>query len=93
MEPQVTENVAQRRFELPIGPGAIAAAYYREEEGRVSLIHTEVPSEYSGRGFASKLATGTFDLIRRSGRRADLKCPFMGAFYVGHPEYSDIVDG
>ena len=57
MEPQVSENVAQRRFELPIGPGAIAAAYYREEEGRVSLIHTEVPSEYSGRGFASKLAT------------------------------------
>ena len=93
MPPIVTENVAQHRFELPIGPDAIAAAYYREEDGRVSLIHTEVPSEYSGHGWASKLAAGTLDLLRQSGRLAVVKCPFMAAFYVRHPEYSDVVDG
>lgn len=52
MEANVTENVAERRFELPIGP----AAYCRAKTGRVSLMHTEVTSEYAGQGFASKLA-------------------------------------
>lgn len=93
MTAKVTENIAERRFEMPIGPGAIAAAYYREEDGRVFLIHTEVPSEYSGQGLASKLAAGTFKIIRQSGRRSVLKCQFMAAYFVRHPEIADIVDG
>lgn len=93
MKSHVTENVAEHRFELSIGPGAIAVAYYREEDGRVVLIHTEVPSEYAGHGLASELAAGTLDLIRKTGRRAVLKCPFMATFVVRHPEYADIVDG
>ena len=93
MDSVVTENVADHRFELPIGDDAFAAAYFREEDGRLVLIHTEVPSEYAGQGIASDLAEGTFDLIRKSGRRAVLKCPFMAGFYVRHPEYTDIVEG
>ena len=33
------------------------------------------------------------NLIRASGRKAVLRCPFMAAFYSRHPEYSDIVVG
>jgi predicted GNAT family acetyltransferase len=58
-----------QRFELPIANGVIAAAYYRIEAGRVVLIHTEVPFEFPGQGIATSLARGTFDLLRRSGRR------------------------
>ncbi|TIM63446.1 MAG: N-acetyltransferase, partial [Mesorhizobium sp.] len=43
MDAKVTENVQQHRFELPIADGAFAAAYYRIDNGRVVLIHTEVP--------------------------------------------------
>jgi predicted GNAT family acetyltransferase len=93
MDTTVTENVGMHRFELEISPDAIAAAYYRDEGGRVALIHTEVPSEYAGHGIATKLAAGTFELIRRSGRRAVIRCPFLNAFYANHPEYSDVVDG
>ncbi|CAH2398537.1 GNAT family N-acetyltransferase [Mesorhizobium escarrei] len=47
---KVTENTQQHRFELPIADEALAAAYYRLENGRVVLIHTEIPLEFSGQG-------------------------------------------
>lgn len=93
MTPEVTENTARHRFEIPIAQDAIAAAYYRQEDNRVVLIHTEVPSEYWSEGWASRVAGGALDIIRATGRRAVLKCPFMTAYYVRHPEYSDIIDG
>jgi uncharacterized protein len=91
----VTENGAQHRFEQAIegSDGDIAAAYYRLEDGVVVLTHTEVPFEYSGQGIGSRLARGVFDLLRASGRKAVLRCPFMSAFYARHPEYSDVVAG
>jgi len=93
MNAKVTENTQQHRFELPIADGALAAAYYRVEDGQVVLIHTEVPSEFSGQGIASRLAYGTFELLRKAGRKAILKCPFMSRFLIKHPEYADIVAG
>ncbi|MGH6653252.1 MAG: GNAT family N-acetyltransferase [Sphingopyxis sp.] len=93
MATEVIDNPAQHRFELGLDDDAVAAAYYRIEDGRVVLIHTEVPYEYSGQGVGSRLARGVFDAIRASGRKAVLKCSFMARFYAAHPEYSDIVDG
>ena len=89
--PMVRENPAKKRFERPINDSAIAAAYYSVNAGNLEFIHTEVPDEYSGHGIATELARGTFDLVRASGRKAVLKCPFMVRFYTTHPEYADIV--
>ena len=93
MEAEVVENPNQRRFELPLGDDAVAAAYYRVEGGSLVLIHTEVPSEYAGQGAATRLALGTFALIRASGRKAILRCPFMVKFFTSHQEYADVVVG
>ncbi|TSE07863.1 N-acetyltransferase [Mesorhizobium intechi] len=93
MHAEVFENIRLCRFELPIAVETMAAAYYRVESGKVVLIHTEVPSEFSGQGIASRLAQGTFDLLRKTGRKAILKCPFMSWFVEKHPEYADVVDG
>jgi predicted GNAT family acetyltransferase len=90
---QVRENLEQHRFELPISGGAVAAAYYRVENGRVVLFHTEVPSEFSGQGYASQLARGAFELIRQSDRTVIIRCPFMNGFLTKHPEYRDIIAG
>lgn len=93
MNAEVTENPALHRFELPLGGGAMALAYYAVTDGQLVLTHTEVPSEFSGQGVGTRLAQGAFDLLRRSGRKAVLKCPFMGHFFATHPEYADIVAG
>jgi glutathione S-transferase len=89
----VRENAAQHRFERPIHNGAVAAAYYRDAEGKLVFIHTEVPVEFSGQGIATELARGTFELLRGSGRKAILTCPFMVHFFATHPEYADVVEG
>jgi len=93
MPSEIIDNPPQQRFELALDDDQIAAAYYRIEDDRVILTHTEVPSEFSGQGIGSQLARGVFDAIRASGRKTVLKCSFMARFYAAHPEYSDIVDG
>ena len=92
-ENPVRENAPMHRFELPIADGVMALAYYTIADGQLVLTHTEVPSDYAGQGIGSRLAQGTFALLRRSGRKAVLKCPFMGEFFARHPEYADIVAG
>lgn len=88
----VRDNPTEHRFERPIHDEAIAAAYYRTADGKLAFIHTEVPPAFSGQGIATDLARGTFDLLRQSGRKAVLICPFMVHFANTHPEYADVID-
>lgn len=89
----VRDNPASHRFEMPIGE-SLAAAYYRLENGKVVLIHTEVPQELSGQGLGSKLAEGVFRLIRQTRRQAIVRCSFMGAWVSRHlDEVGDLVVG
>lgn len=91
---KVRDNPAEHRYELAIeGSDELAVAYYQIEGDRVTLTHTEVPQPFAGRGIGSELARGVFDAIRASGRKAVLRCRFMGGFYARRPEYGDIVDG
>jgi glutathione S-transferase len=93
IDAKVRENPQQNRFERSIHDGIVAAAYYRNDGGKLVFIHTEVPSEFNGQGIASELARGTFELLRQSGRKAILTCPFMVDFANKHPEYADVVAG
>ena len=92
MDDGVIENTAAHRFEMAIGD-TIAAAYYRLEDGKVVLIHTEVPQQLSGQGIGSKLAEGVFLQIRESGRQAVIRCSFMANWVSHHPEVNDLVIG
>lgn len=90
----VRDDPAQHRFAIALDGDDVAAAYYRRDEnGHVVLTHTEVPSEYGGRGIASALARGVFDIARARGDRLVLKCPFMAAWFAKHTDYADVVAG
>jgi predicted GNAT family acetyltransferase len=93
MDTKVQENRQLHRFELPISSGLMAVAYYRPEGNSIVLFHTEVPSEYAGRGIGSHLAQGIFDLLRTSGRKAILTCPLMSRFFANHLDYLDVIAG
>ncbi|MGX5733904.1 GNAT family N-acetyltransferase [Bosea thiooxidans] len=88
----VVDKPEQNRFELALDGGTALVAYQRDGN-RLVLIHTEVPSELSGQGVGSRLAKGVFDLIRASGHKAVVRCPFLKAWVAKHPEYDDIIDG
>jgi hypothetical protein len=93
METKIKTNTAMHRFELPLDGGALAVSYYKEEDGRVVLLHTEVPQELSGQGIGSRLAHAVFETLRADGRRVIAKCPFMAAYATRHPEYLSMLDG
>jgi predicted GNAT family acetyltransferase len=63
-------NPAMRLFEMPLGDGALAVAYYKVEDVRVVLLHTEVPQELSGLGYGPRLTHGVFEALRRDGDEA-----------------------
>ncbi len=63
------DNPAASRFEMA-GGGAIAfVEYERAGDGRIALLHTEVPEALSGQGVGSKLVRGTLDALRAEGRK------------------------
>ena len=72
MDARVVDSRGAKRFEFAIG-GFMAVAYYRIEDGRVVLLHTEAPQEFSRQESSTKLAEGVLEQIRASGRRAIAK--------------------
>jgi predicted GNAT family acetyltransferase len=93
VESDIRDNPAMSQFEMPLGDGALAVVYYKVEDGRVVLLHTEVPQELSGLGYGSRLAHGVFEALRRDGKRVIAKCSFMSSYAARHPEYGALLDG
>jgi uncharacterized protein len=89
----IRDNPAMRRFEMLVGDGALAVAYYKVEDGRVVLLRTEGPQELSGLGYGSRLAHGVFEALRCDGKGVIAKCPFMSSYAARHPEYGALLDG
>ena len=85
----VHDNPEKSRFELE-HDGQIAFSVYRREPGVITIIHTEVPPEFQGKGIGSALARGLLDLIRQSGERLVARCPFIAAYVRKHQEYQDL---
>lgn len=92
MDTEVLDNAASSRFELAVGD-EMAVAYYRHEDGRYVLTHTEVPQALSGQGIGTRLAQGVFKILGERNARIIAKCPFMSAFAVKHPELNAMLDG
>lgn len=93
MDSIVRNNRSLSRYELQIDEEAFASAYYRIEDGNVVLIHTEVPFQFSGEGYAKALADGVFQMVKANGGKVVVKCGFMGRYVARHPELLDMVVG
>ncbi len=97
-EPVPIEDVVIRddpdegAYLLEVGGERAGKAEYRVIDGRHVFTHTEVDSEYSGRGLATRLVTFALDDMRDRGKGVVPLCPLFGAFIKRHPEYEDLVD-
>ena len=90
MTDAVRNSTTLSRYELD-ADGHTAVAYYERAGDVITLTHTEVPQELSGRGIGSRLARGVLDDIRAAGIKVVAKCPFMAGYIAKHPEYADLV--
>ena len=87
---EVRNNEAMRRYELDV-EGHVAFTEYKLGNGEVTFLHTEVPSELSGRGVGSALAAGALDAVRETGLKVVPRCEFIAHFIKRHPAYQDLV--
>lgn len=88
---EVVDNRAAKRFEAET-PAGLALLTYEREDGRILLLHTEVPDALEGRGVGTALVRGALDRIRAEGMRVVPHCAFVQAFLRRHPEYRELAD-
>ncbi len=87
------DDVASQRYEARLGDELAGWIEYELAEGRLILVHTEVPHAFSGRGIAARLAAFALDDIRARDLRVVPRCPYVATYIRAHPAYQDLVVG
>lgn len=87
----VRRNPARHRFDLEADGRAAGHLQYRERDGILDLVHTEVDAAFQGRGLAALLARAALDDARAAGQRVVPSCDYVASFIERHPEYRDLV--
>lgn len=91
MEPLgIFNNKERQQFQVLID-GELASLEYRLHEGKIVLMHTEVPESLGGRGIGTALAEFALNYARANGLPVIVYCPFVAAYLKRHPEQQDIV--
>jgi predicted GNAT family acetyltransferase len=86
----VIDNQKDSRYEAQV-PGGLAIVDYRLKEGRIVLVHTEVPEAAEGHGIGDALVRFVLDDARARGLRVVPLCPFVAQWIERHPDYKDLV--
>jgi predicted GNAT family acetyltransferase len=86
----VSDNRAEHHYEIHEGDELLGWIVYRESEGVVTMIHTDVEPKWEGKGVGSELARGALEDVRARGLKVNPLCPFVAAYMRRHPEYEDL---
>ena len=87
--PDVVDNPSQSRFEI-VEDSGIAVLEYREQDGKLALVHTGVPKEMEGNGYGGALVKAAIEKARAGELQVLPYCPYAKAWIEKHP---DAVDG
>ncbi len=81
----VEDRVDERRFVLEVD-GHLAQLQYRVHNGKLILVHTEVPEELGGRGLGGVLVESSLDKAAAEGLTVWPWCPYARSWLQKHPE-------
>ncbi len=85
MEPlNIFNNEQRQQFQLKLD-GELATLEYRLNEGKIVLMHTEVPAALGGRGIGSALAGFGLDYARANHLPVKVYCPFVVTYVKAAP--------
>lgn len=90
-ELEIIRNDDARRFELAGEPDA-ARLEYRQSDGRLTLVHTEVADELEGQGVGSALVRAALDHAEATGLTVVPQCPFVTSWLERHPDRAAELD-
>ena len=86
----IVNNTERQQFQALV-ENEIAYLEYRLYEGKLFLMHTEVPDQLGGRGIGSALAEYAFHYARANHLPVKVYCPFVQAYLKRHPEHLDLI--
>ena len=67
-------------------------AVYHIRGGRYFFVHTEVDSEFEGKGLGSQLVQFALEDVKLKEGSVVPICPFVRAYIKRHPEYDELID-
>ncbi|BCK58715.1 GNAT family N-acetyltransferase [Nocardia wallacei] len=89
----VVRNEAQHRYEVWYGDKLAGFTEYRERDEDTIFIHTEIDSEFGGKGLGSTLARKAIEDVVARGGAIVPRCPFIKSWLDKHPEFDEHVVG
>ena len=87
---RVENNEAAQQFETSVD-GHRGVLTYSESDGKLYLLHTEVPEAMEGHGIGSALVRSAIEFAREKGVKVVPFCPFARAWLERHPQFHDMV--
>ncbi|HYH81290.1 MAG TPA: GNAT family N-acetyltransferase [Longimicrobium sp.] len=88
---QVTRNEAEEQFEAAM-EGGKGVLTYAEQNGKLYVLHTEVPEALEGHGVGGALVRTAMDYARGQGVKVVPFCPFAKTWLQRHGDYDDMLD-
>ena len=86
-----TNQGTKGQFEIEREGEISYLAYETDDEGWISLLHTQVPPALRGKGIANELAQMGLDYAKNHELKVDVVCPIVFHFLNKHPEYKALV--
>lgn len=88
----VRDNTRELRYEIEEdGDVRGFIQYRRDDDGAITMVHTDVDPKWEGHGAGSALVQGALDDVRARGLKVRPVCPFVAAYIRRHPDYEEIV--
>ncbi|HTV16523.1 MAG TPA: GNAT family N-acetyltransferase [Acidobacteriaceae bacterium] len=84
-------KVTRSRFEIEEEGKTGFLDFEVDDQGWMTLWHTEVPEELRGRGLGLQLVTAAFDYAKEHSLRVDVLCPYAQKVVATHPEFEALV--
>ncbi len=87
---EITHLPDRQQFTLEVD-GKVARIDYTKRNGKLYLVHSEVPHELRGKGAGKVLVEKTFGYIEEHGLEAVAVCSFIKAVAQRSPKWSRII--
>ncbi len=91
MATTVTDNPADKRYEIAVDGELAGVIMYRLSGEVIAFLHTETLEGFEGHGYAGELVRQALDDVRGRGLALQPLCPYVSEWIGKHPEYADLV--
>ncbi len=84
-------KVTRSRFEFSQDGETAWLEFDRDDQGWMTLWHTEVPPALRGHGIAATLARTALEYARDENLKVDVICPLVASYLQKNPEFNHLL--